>query len=216
MSGQVFPAAFRLLLVLKEACGCPKCKPTTRPTTENAPSGTNARIVGEFSTSLEAINRVSSERTQGIKRFRVDTRSGNELPIVGADAVDAPAGPYDVIVQRGPEGEVILDSGAKARPVGTKSSASQTAGSLLAGTGGALAKRLPKGDKSNSDAGVPLDQLLTKYSNAPDTYSKITAFRKQAKNMDPDERATVEKAIAQYSNALNKSKPVRKMNKARQ
>jgi hypothetical protein len=119
----------------------------------------------------------------------------------------------DVIVQRGPEGEVILDSGAKARPMGAKSSASQTAGSLLAGTGGALAKRSAKGDKSNSDTDVPIDRLLTKYSDAPDTYSKIIAFRKQAKSMDSDERANVEKQIAQYSNALNR--PVRKMNKVK-
>jgi hypothetical protein len=45
------------------------------------------------------------------------------------------------------------------------------------------------------------DQLLSKYSDAPDTYSKIISFRKQAKE------------IAQYSNALNRAKPVRKMNK---
>jgi hypothetical protein len=59
------------------------------------------------------------------------------------------------------------------------------------------------------------DQILSKYSDAPDTYSKIISFRKQAKNMDPDERASVEKAIAQYSNALNRARPVRKMNKVK-
>jgi len=156
---------------------------------------------GESAASLEAINRVSSERSRGIKRFRVDTRSGKEIPIVGADAVDATAGPYDVILQRGPEGEVILDTGSKARPLGKKSSASQTAGSLLAGTGGVVAQRASKTDKSDNS----LDQLLSKYSDAPDTYSKIIAFRKQAKNMDPDERASVEKQIANYSNALNRA-----------
>ncbi len=286
---------------------------------------------GESSASLEAINRVSSERSRGIKRFRVDTRSGKEMPIVGADAVDATAGPYDVILQRGPEGEVILDTGSKARPLGRKSSASQTAGSLLAGTGGALAKRTSKtstdktksqpegmieagnlnlngrpiiknsdgsvsseystsfGDDKGREILVPtvvkgkfltpdgkkpkpgspeekqmfkraqqhyeqtgehlgifdtpehadayaervhsrklsssgsvyvlpneaddLKTILSKYSNASDIYSQIIAFRKQAKNMDPDERASVEKAIAEFSNALNRANPVRKTNK---
>jgi hypothetical protein len=172
-------------------------KDTSKQVTINASS--------ESSASLEAINRVSSERSRGIKRFRVDTRSGKEIPIVGSDAVDATAGPYDVIVQRGPEGEVILDSGARSRPVGTKSS-SQTAGSLLAGTGGVVAQQTAKTDKGDKS----LDQLLTKYSDAPDTYSKIISFRKQAKNMDPDEKSSVEKRIAEYSNALKKSKPVRK------
>lgn len=59
------------------------------------------------------------------------------------------------------------------------------------------------------------DQLLSKYSDALDTYSKIISFRKQAKKLDPDERASVEKAIAEYSNALNKTKPVRKTNKVK-
>ena len=54
------------------------------------------------------------------------------------------------------------------------------------------------------------DQLLSKYSDASDTYSKIIAFRKQAKRLDPDERASVEREIAEYSNALNRAKPVRK------
>jgi hypothetical protein len=67
----------------------------------------------------------------------------------------------------------------------------------------------------SADADVRLDQLLTKYSNAGDTYSKIISFRKQAKKIDPDERASVEKAIAQYSNALNRVRPVRKMNKVK-
>jgi hypothetical protein len=176
-------------------------KDASKPVTINAS--------GESPASLEAINRVSSERSQGIKRFRVDTRSGKEMPIVGADAVDATAGPYDVIVHRGPEGEVILDTGSKARRLGKKPSASQTASSLLAGTGGVVAQQTAKTDKGDKS----LDQLLTKYSDAPDTYSKIISFRKQAKNMDPDERASVEKAIAEFSNALNRSKLVRKMNK---
>jgi hypothetical protein len=58
-----------------------------------------------------------------------------------------------------------------------------------------------------------LKTVLSKYSDAPDIYSRIISFRKQSKNMDPDERASVEKAVAEYSNAMNRSKPVRKMNK---
>jgi hypothetical protein len=71
---------------------------------------------GESSASLEAINRSASEATQGIKRFRIDTRSGKETPLIGVDAVDMRAGPYERIVQRGPQGETTLDQGPKARP----------------------------------------------------------------------------------------------------
>lgn len=71
---------------------------------------------GESSASLEAINRQASERVNGVKRFRIDTRSGKETPLIGVDAVDAKAGPYDRIVQRGPQGETTLDQGLKARP----------------------------------------------------------------------------------------------------
>jgi hypothetical protein len=58
-----------------------------------------------------------------------------------------------------------------------------------------------------------LKTVLSKYSDAPDIYSKIISFRKQSKNLDPDERASVEKQIAKYSNALKLAKPVRKMNR---
>jgi hypothetical protein len=70
---------------------------------------------GESPASMEAINRVASENSQGIKRFRIDTRSGQETPLFGVDAVDVKAGPYDRIVQRGPMGETTLDQGARAR-----------------------------------------------------------------------------------------------------
>jgi len=71
---------------------------------------------GESAASQEAINRVASQQRQGIKTYRIDTRSGQEIPLYGVDAVDATAGPYDVIVQRGPQGETIMDQGARARP----------------------------------------------------------------------------------------------------
>lgn len=73
---------------------------------------------GESSASQEAINRAKSEKKSGTKYFRIDSRSGREIPIIGADALDAKAGPYEHIVRRGPDGEVTLDSGKKARPLG--------------------------------------------------------------------------------------------------
>lgn len=83
-------------------------------TTEGRTFSPNAS--GESPASLEAINRQASERVNGVKRFRIDTRSGQETPLIGVDAVDAKAGPYDRIVQRGPQGETTLDQGPKARP----------------------------------------------------------------------------------------------------
>ena len=75
---------------------------------------------GESAASQEAINRAASQKAQGIKTYRIDTRSGNEVPLLGVDATDASAGPYDVIVQRGPKGETVLDTGARARPYRAK------------------------------------------------------------------------------------------------
>lgn len=86
---------------------------------DNEPLTNNAS--GESSASKEAINRSVSEKARGIKRYRVDTRSGQEIPLLGVDAVDTPAGPYDVIEERHPDGTVVtLDSGKHARRMGTK------------------------------------------------------------------------------------------------
>ena len=82
------------------------------------PVTTNAS--GESAASQEAINRVASEKTLGMRRYRIDTRSGNEIPLIGVDAVDAQPGPYDVIVERGPKGEMVLDTGSRARPYRSK------------------------------------------------------------------------------------------------
>lgn len=66
--------------------------------------------------SAEAIARVESERFRGIQRFRIDTRSGKEVPIPRTvDAADVKAQPYEIIVERGPTGEVVLERGLKAR-----------------------------------------------------------------------------------------------------
>lgn len=67
----------------------------------------NASI--ESSASQEAINRSFSERGQGLKRVVVDTRSGNERPLIGVDAVDYNPRPYESVEFRGGgrNGEVI-------------------------------------------------------------------------------------------------------------
>ena len=74
-------------------------------------------VSGESAASQEAISRVASEKAKGIKRVKIDTRSGAEMPLIGVDAVDVKPGPHDVIVQRGPDGETVLDKGAQARYV---------------------------------------------------------------------------------------------------
>jgi hypothetical protein len=87
------------------------------PGTEKTAAKTKINASGESAASQEAINRASSEKAAGTKRVRIDTRSGRETPIIGTEAVDAKAGPYDVIVQRTPgKPEVLLDSGRTARP----------------------------------------------------------------------------------------------------
>jgi len=76
---------------------------------------TSINASAESSASQEAISRAASEKGQGIKRFRVDTRTGKETPLFGPDAVDAKVGPYDKIIMRGPKGETVLDRGANVR-----------------------------------------------------------------------------------------------------
>lgn len=76
---------------------------------------------GESAASAEAISRVNTERSAGIKRVKIDTRSGKEIPLIGVDAVDAKAGPYDRIIKRYPDGrEEVQDQGTKARPTKKK------------------------------------------------------------------------------------------------
>ena len=93
------------LAALKAKHGIPDVKPVA----------TNGS--GESSASMEAINRMKAERAQGIQRFRVDTRSGVRTPLIGPDAADAQAGPYDVIMQSTPQGDIELDRGQRARPM---------------------------------------------------------------------------------------------------
>jgi hypothetical protein len=68
---------------------------------------------GESAASVEAINRASSEKAQGIKRVVIDTRSGAERPLIGADAVDYQPRPYESVEFRGGarDGEVMTKVG---------------------------------------------------------------------------------------------------------
>lgn len=76
---------------------------------------TKTNASGESSASMEAINRVASEKLGKSQRIKIDTRSGKETPLHGVDAVDVKPGDHDVIVQRTPKGETLLDKGSKAR-----------------------------------------------------------------------------------------------------
>jgi hypothetical protein len=81
------------------------------------PPGISNNASGESAASQEAINRAQAENDQGVQRVVVDTRSGSERPLIGTDAVDYQAKPYESVEFRGGDrdGEVI-DQGAKARP----------------------------------------------------------------------------------------------------
>lgn len=72
---------------------------------------------GESAASQEAINREASNKAQGVKTYRVDTRTGNVVPVLGVDAVDATAKPYEKIVQVKGDQVTELDSGRGARPL---------------------------------------------------------------------------------------------------
>jgi hypothetical protein len=88
---------------------------SARLAAKQAPKSVATNGSGESSASQEAINRSTSDRRVGVKYYRVDTRSGVETPIIGADALDAKAGPYDEIIRRGPDGDTTLDAGRSAR-----------------------------------------------------------------------------------------------------
>ncbi len=79
------------------------------------PKSVTNNASGQSAASQEAINRVASEKRQGVKRYRVNA-GGAKIPLIGVDAVDVQPGPYDHIIQEGPQGTTILSSGAKARP----------------------------------------------------------------------------------------------------
>jgi hypothetical protein len=85
--------------------------------TKKTAARTTLNASGESAASQEAINRAASEKAQGVKRFRIDSRSGKETPLFGPDAVDAKPGPYDYIVSRDSKGQTVLDMGRSAFPL---------------------------------------------------------------------------------------------------
>jgi hypothetical protein len=89
--------------------------PTVSGGSQGAELSPNAS--GESAASQEAINRTVSEKAKGTKYYRLDTRSGRAIPLIGPDRVDATAGDYEEIVKVGVDGtETTLDRGSKARP----------------------------------------------------------------------------------------------------
>ena len=63
---------------------------------------------------------------------------------------------------------------------------------------------------------TPLEDALVKYEDAPasskkamekEIYNRIILYRKNAKSIDPDDKARLDKRIAQYSNSLVKKSP---------
>lgn len=69
---------------------------------------------GESAASAEAVNRVASEKANGIRRVAIDTRSGIEKPLIGVDAVDYQPQPHEIVIQRSPQGDVELARGHSA------------------------------------------------------------------------------------------------------
>jgi hypothetical protein len=69
----------------------------------------------EGAASVEATNRQASEKANGTKRIKV-LQNGQEVPLIGPDAVDAVAGKGETIVKRYADGhEEIQDQGNGAR-----------------------------------------------------------------------------------------------------
>jgi hypothetical protein len=102
-------------------------KPAQAPAETTAQPKTTVNGSGESAASQEAVSRVASEKTNGIKRVKI-TKGGQEVPLVGVDAVDARAGKGETIVKRYADGrEEIQDQGAGANYRGPKPGAAPTA-----------------------------------------------------------------------------------------
>jgi hypothetical protein len=104
-----------------------KVPPGAIPQIESTPPSIVPNASGESSASMEAINRASSERRANVSRVKIDTRSGKETPLIGTDAVDAKAGPYERIVKRQPgKPDQVLDQGEKAKPIKFRQNLNET------------------------------------------------------------------------------------------
>lgn len=76
--------------------------------------------------SVEALNRQASEKQNGTKRIKV-LKNGQEIPLIGPDAVDATAGKGETIVKRYADGhEEVQDQGAGATYRGPRARAPHT------------------------------------------------------------------------------------------
>jgi hypothetical protein len=76
--------------------------------------------------SVEAINRQASEKSNGTKRIKI-LKNGQEVPLIGPDAVDAVAGKGETIVKRYADGhEEVQDQGAGAHYAGPRARAPHT------------------------------------------------------------------------------------------
>ena len=126
-----------------------------RDINKQIPSPVAINASGESAASQEAINRVQSEKAQGIKTYRVDTRSGNAIPVLGVDAPDAHANPYEHIVQI-QDGAVkqIQDSGAGARPLDEVKLLTQVAPKQTVGSTEAAARDTANYTQAKSELGT--------------------------------------------------------------
>jgi hypothetical protein len=97
---------------------------------EKQPEPVAVNASGESAASQEAINRTASQKVQGIKTFRVDSRTGNATPVLGVDAADATAHPYEHVVQVKDGQVTVQDSGKGARPLDEQKLLKQTGGEL--------------------------------------------------------------------------------------
>lgn len=87
---------------------------------ETEPKAVETNASGESAASQEAINREQSNKAQGVKTYRVDTRSGKATIISGVDAADAKANPNEKIVQVKGDQITEMDSGTGAHPLDEK------------------------------------------------------------------------------------------------
>jgi hypothetical protein len=91
----------------------------TLETVPPEPSITN-NASGESAASVEALNRVVSEKASGKQRYKIDVRTKKIVPIFGVDAVDMRAtNPFDIIIQDGvgkEGGPAVLSRGKSISP----------------------------------------------------------------------------------------------------
>lgn len=78
------------------------------------PTSLKNNASGESAASMEAMSRVKSEATQGVKRYKLDIRSGKKTPLIGVDAVDISPQNWEIVIQEKNGKSSIIDRGSKA------------------------------------------------------------------------------------------------------